>query len=151
MRKTLIAIAALAGVAANVTVSTKAEARCYGCWAGAAIAAGVIGSAIVANRAYGYGYRDTEDTDTEDTEDITAAITHPPITRRRTATRPPIATPLTIMRRIITIRAAITVIGPTFAEHITVIGPTFAEHITVIGPTFAGHMSAPGGDVIAWG
>ena len=56
MRKTLIAVAALAGVAANVTVSTKAEARCYGCWAGAAIAAGLIGSAIVANRAYGYGY-----------------------------------------------------------------------------------------------
>ena len=57
MRKTLIAVAALAGVAANVTVSTKAEARCYGCWAGAAIAAGLIGSAIVAHRAYGYRIR----------------------------------------------------------------------------------------------
>ena len=56
MRTTLIAAAAVAGVAANVAVSTRAEARCYGCWAGAAIAAGVIGSAIVANRAYGYGY-----------------------------------------------------------------------------------------------
>ena len=56
MRKTLIAVAAaLVGVAANVTISTEAQARCYGCWAGAAIAAGLIGSAIVANRAYGYG------------------------------------------------------------------------------------------------
>ena len=53
MRKTLIAVAAIASVAANITASTNAEARCYGCWAGAAIAAGVIGSAIVANRAYG--------------------------------------------------------------------------------------------------
>src|SRR5262245_2167789 len=33
---------------------TKAEARCYGCWVGAAVLAGLIGSAIIANRAYGY-------------------------------------------------------------------------------------------------
>ena len=56
MRKVMIAAAAAATLAANVSLSTKAEARCYGCWAGAAVAAGIIGSAIVANRAYGYGY-----------------------------------------------------------------------------------------------
>jgi hypothetical protein len=41
---------------ATITTPTKAQARCYGCWAGAAVAAGLIGSAIIANRAYGYGY-----------------------------------------------------------------------------------------------
>ena len=56
MRAILIRAVTAASMAANVSLSTKAEARCYGCWAGAAIAAGVIGSAIVANRAYGYGY-----------------------------------------------------------------------------------------------
>jgi hypothetical protein len=41
---------------AGIATPTKAQARCYGCWAGAAVAAGVIGSAIIANRAYSYGY-----------------------------------------------------------------------------------------------
>ena len=56
MRKTLLTAVAAGSVAtAMIAAPTKSEARCYGCWAGAAIAAGVIGSAIVANRAYGYG------------------------------------------------------------------------------------------------
>lgn len=56
MRKTWMTIAAAACIAAaTVAVPTEAQARCRGCWAGAAIAAGLIGSAIVANRAYGYG------------------------------------------------------------------------------------------------
>jgi hypothetical protein len=56
MRKPLMAIAAAACIAvASMAVPTKAEARCYGCWAGAAVAAGLIGSAIVANSAYAYG------------------------------------------------------------------------------------------------
>ena len=55
MRKiTLTIVAAASLVAATVAIPTKAEARCYGCWAGAAVLAGLIGSAIVANRAYGY-------------------------------------------------------------------------------------------------
>jgi hypothetical protein len=55
MRKTLLTAVAAGSVAtAMIAAPTKSEARCYGCWAGAAIAAGVIGSAIVANRAYGY-------------------------------------------------------------------------------------------------
>jgi len=59
MRKMTMTIAATACIAAaSVAAPTKAEARCYGCWAGAAVAAGVIGSAIIANSAYGYGYYD---------------------------------------------------------------------------------------------
>ena len=57
MRKIAMTIAAASCIAAaSLAAPTKAEARCYGCWAGAAVAAGLIGSAIVANRAYGYGY-----------------------------------------------------------------------------------------------
>ena len=56
MRKLTMTVAGAACLAAaSVSVPTKAEARCYGCWAGAAIAAGVIGSAIIANNAYAYG------------------------------------------------------------------------------------------------
>lgn len=57
MRKITTMIAAASCIAAaSVAAPTKAEARCYGCWAGAAVAAGIIGSAIIANNAYGYGY-----------------------------------------------------------------------------------------------
>ena len=57
MRKILTAIAAAAILAAvTVTTPTKVEAGCRGCWIGAGIAAGLIGGAIVANNAYGYGY-----------------------------------------------------------------------------------------------
>ena len=57
MRKFLMTMVLTSCIAvASVAVPTKAQARCYGCWAGAAVAAGVIGSAIIANRTYGYGY-----------------------------------------------------------------------------------------------
>jgi hypothetical protein len=56
MRKTITAIVATASIAAATVVTPKpAEARCWGCWAGAGIAAAVIGGAI-ASQAYGYGY-----------------------------------------------------------------------------------------------
>jgi hypothetical protein len=55
MRKTLIAFIASASLAAAVTAPDTAEARCRGCWAGAAIGAGVVG-ALIAGSAYGYGY-----------------------------------------------------------------------------------------------
>ena len=56
MRKPLMAIAAAASIAvASMAVPTKAEARCYGCWAGAAVAGGVLGSAFIANNPYAYG------------------------------------------------------------------------------------------------
>ena len=56
MRKTITVIAATATIAAAALVTPKpAEARCWGCWAGAGIAAAVIGGAL-ASRAYGYGY-----------------------------------------------------------------------------------------------
>jgi hypothetical protein len=57
MRKGLTALVLAASIfAASVTTSTKAEARCGGCWVGAGIAAGLIGGAIIARSAYGYGY-----------------------------------------------------------------------------------------------
>jgi len=57
MRKFLMTITlAACTTTAGIAAPTKAQARCYGCWAGAAVAAGVIGSAIIASRAYGYGY-----------------------------------------------------------------------------------------------
>ncbi len=57
MRKGLMALVVAASVlAATVTTSTKAEARCGGCWIGAGIAASLIGGAIIARSAYGYGY-----------------------------------------------------------------------------------------------
>jgi hypothetical protein len=56
MRKTITAIVATASIAAVALVTPKpAEARCLGCWAGAGIAAAIIGGAI-ASQAYGYGY-----------------------------------------------------------------------------------------------
>jgi hypothetical protein len=57
MRKALLAVVgATSVIAATISVPSKAEATCYGCWAGGAFAAGLIGGAILANRAYGYGY-----------------------------------------------------------------------------------------------
>ena len=57
MRKFLMKMVLTLCIAvASLAVPSKAQARCYGCWAGAAVAAGVIGSAIIADRAYGYGY-----------------------------------------------------------------------------------------------
>jgi hypothetical protein len=53
-RMILTTVAAASLTAAAVAMPTKAEARCYGCWAGAAVLAGFIGSAIIANSAYGY-------------------------------------------------------------------------------------------------
>jgi hypothetical protein len=57
MRRVLTAIVVAASIAGmTLTIPTKAEAGCRGCWVGAGIAAGLIGSAIVANNAYRYGY-----------------------------------------------------------------------------------------------
>jgi hypothetical protein len=60
MRKGLTALTVAASIlAATIITPTKAEAGCRGCWIGAGIAAGLIGSAIIASSAYGYygGYR----------------------------------------------------------------------------------------------
>ena len=57
MRKALrTVVGATSVIAATISVPSKAEATCYGCWAGGAFAVGLIGGAILANRAYGYGY-----------------------------------------------------------------------------------------------
>jgi hypothetical protein len=61
MRKTITAIVATASIATAALVTPKpAEARCLGCWAGAGIAAAIIGGAIASQSygypAYGYGY-----------------------------------------------------------------------------------------------
>jgi hypothetical protein len=57
MRKTLLTLTAVASiVAATVAVPTKAQAGCRNCWwVGGAVAAGLVGGAILANRHY-YGY-----------------------------------------------------------------------------------------------
>ncbi len=56
MRKTLMTIAIAATIAAGtVATPTRVEARCLGCWAGAGLAAGLIGGAIIANSYRGYG------------------------------------------------------------------------------------------------
>src|SRR6476619_7640310 len=58
MRSRILMAIAMAAIVASTSAVTsdKAEARCYGCWAGAGIAAALIGGAILSNRAYGYGY-----------------------------------------------------------------------------------------------
>src|SRR3979490_1405534 len=55
MRKIPMTIAAARIVVAAIAAPTKAEARWWGGWRGAGIAAGVIGGAVIASRAYGYG------------------------------------------------------------------------------------------------
>ena len=57
MRKTITALVAATTIAASTIAMPKpAEARCWGCWAGAGLAAGLIGGALIASNAYGYGY-----------------------------------------------------------------------------------------------
>jgi hypothetical protein len=61
MRRSITAVIAAATLAAAAVATPKpAEARCWGCWAGAGIAAGIIGGAIIASSAAyaypGYGY-----------------------------------------------------------------------------------------------
>ena len=57
MRKTITAIVATASITAAALVTPKpAEARCLGCWAGAGIAAAIIGGAIASQAYGGYGY-----------------------------------------------------------------------------------------------
>ncbi|HWV52656.1 hypothetical protein [Pseudorhodoplanes sp.] len=58
MRKILLTLVAVASIAAATVVAPKnAEARCYGCWVGAGVAASVIAGAAIANAGYGYyGY-----------------------------------------------------------------------------------------------
>jgi hypothetical protein len=56
MRTTVMTIVAAASVAgAAVFAPTQAEARCWRCWGGAGFVAGVIGGALIARSAYGYG------------------------------------------------------------------------------------------------
>lgn len=48
MRKATFAIAmALTVGSGTLSVPTPAEARCFGCWVGAGVAAGIIGGAII--------------------------------------------------------------------------------------------------------
>lgn len=55
MRKLLLTIVAAVSIAAaTVAVPKNAEARCYGCWVGAGVAASVIAGAAIANAGY-YG------------------------------------------------------------------------------------------------
>lgn len=57
MRKALLTLTAVASiVTATISMPTKAQAYCHGCWVGGAVAAGLVGGAILANRAYAYGY-----------------------------------------------------------------------------------------------
>jgi hypothetical protein len=55
MRKILLTlVAALSLTAATLAAPKPAEARCYGCWVGAGVAAGVLAGAAIANAgAYG--------------------------------------------------------------------------------------------------
>jgi hypothetical protein len=56
MRRKLTALLVAAGLAAAIAMPKPAEARCWGCWAGGAFAAGLIGGALISSAAYGYGY-----------------------------------------------------------------------------------------------
>jgi hypothetical protein len=56
MRKSITSIIAAVLIVAAVAMPKPAEARCWGCWAGAGIAAGIIGGAIIASYANAYGY-----------------------------------------------------------------------------------------------
>jgi hypothetical protein len=71
MRKSMTAIVTAMAIAAAVIAQPKpAEARCWGCWVGPGVAAGLIGGAVIAGWshayiggpyyppyfAYGYGY-----------------------------------------------------------------------------------------------
>ena len=56
MRKWITSISAAFLIVAAVAMPKPAEARCWGCWAGAGIAAGIIGGAIIASYANAYGY-----------------------------------------------------------------------------------------------
>jgi len=56
MRKKITALVVAAAIALGTMATPKrAEAACWGCWAGAGIVAGLIGGAIIASWAYGYG------------------------------------------------------------------------------------------------
>ena len=57
MLKTVRAtVAAALIVAATTAIPKQAQARCYGCWAGAAVGGGRIGRALGGSRADGFGY-----------------------------------------------------------------------------------------------
>jgi hypothetical protein len=58
MRKSITAVVvAVTLAAATIGNPRPAQARCWGCWVGAGLAVGIIGSAIIASsRAYAYGY-----------------------------------------------------------------------------------------------
>ena len=56
MRRTLIALVAAMTLAAAVTTApTRADARCWGCWGGAAFIGGIAAGALIANNAWAYG------------------------------------------------------------------------------------------------
>lgn len=53
MRKILLTLVAAASLtAATLGAPKPAEARCYGCWVGAGVAAGVLTGAAIANAGY---------------------------------------------------------------------------------------------------
>lgn len=55
MRKSTTAIIAAAALVASMTAQPKlAEARCWGCWVGAGVAAGLIGGAVIAGWSHAY-------------------------------------------------------------------------------------------------
>src|SRR5215217_4207282 len=55
MRKAALAIIAAGAMTASVSFPKSADAHCWGCWAGAGLAIGMIGGAM-AGSGYGYGY-----------------------------------------------------------------------------------------------
>jgi len=56
MRRSITAIVAAASFATAVIAAPKpAEAQCWGCWVGAGIAVGLIGSAMISSSYGGYG------------------------------------------------------------------------------------------------
>jgi hypothetical protein len=57
MRRSMTAIVAAAAMTAAVIAQPKpAEARCWGCWVGPGVAAGLIGGAVIAGWSHAYTY-----------------------------------------------------------------------------------------------
>jgi len=57
MRKSIAAIVTAAVITAGALAQPKpAEARCWGCWVGPGVAAGLIGGAVIAGWSHAYTY-----------------------------------------------------------------------------------------------
>jgi hypothetical protein len=57
MRKAITAMVTAVAIATSTMALPKpAEARCWGCWVGAGIAAGLIGGAVIAGASNAYAY-----------------------------------------------------------------------------------------------